>query len=303
MDPVIKKPIFFIGAPRSGTTILFEAFAVHEELAWFSNFMNKFPNWPYTALLSRLSIGGFRGAKKQGNRRIQLRNLIPFPAECYPVWEKCCGSEFLTDFLINNKAHENKRKNTIEYVATVLKFQGKRRFATKLTGPSRIGYIRSIFPDAKFIHIIRDGRAVVNSLFHVDFWLKNRGLSKPWWHGGLTDEDTAVWKQRGKSPAALAALQWRRIIIWAREEARSLGNEQYIEVKYEDFIEQPNLVITQMFKFGCLSNSLQAHRYIKKKSGLKSNNYKYSRQMKKEDISIINEVAGDILSALGYGKM
>ena len=38
-----EKPIFFIGVPRSGTTIIYEQFSKHSDLAWLSNFSAKYP--------------------------------------------------------------------------------------------------------------------------------------------------------------------------------------------------------------------------------------------------------------------
>ena len=41
----ITKPIFMIGVPRSGTTIVFEALSSHEDLGYFTSFTNRFPNF------------------------------------------------------------------------------------------------------------------------------------------------------------------------------------------------------------------------------------------------------------------
>ena len=34
----LERPVFMVGMPRSGTTIIYEALALHEDLGWFSSF-------------------------------------------------------------------------------------------------------------------------------------------------------------------------------------------------------------------------------------------------------------------------
>ena len=112
------------------------------------------------------------------------------------------------------------------------------RLLIKITGWPRIGYLNEIFEDAKFIHVLRDGRAVASSLLHVGFW---RGWYGPqgWRAGLLSPEDQAVWESYDRSFAALAGLEWR-IQMRAMDAARAkLDPKQFFEVKYEDFCEQP----------------------------------------------------------------
>ena len=71
-------------------------------------------------------------------------------------------------------------------VAGVLRYHGKARFAAKLTGPARISYVSSIFPEARFVHVVRDGRAVVQSLMKVEFWGARDRMTRPAWENGLT---------------------------------------------------------------------------------------------------------------------
>ena len=50
----MDKPIFLIGCPRSGTTILLRLIAAHEELAWVSRYVNKLPKRLSLTLLNRV---------------------------------------------------------------------------------------------------------------------------------------------------------------------------------------------------------------------------------------------------------
>ena len=43
----IHQPISSIGIPRSGTTIIYEAFARHKSLGWLTNLAQNFPHSPH----------------------------------------------------------------------------------------------------------------------------------------------------------------------------------------------------------------------------------------------------------------
>lgn len=115
MDSFIYKPIFFIGVPRSGTSIIFEAFSVQEDLSWFPNALETFPEFPIVAISQRISsLFGARGAKKQINKQSKLKNILPHPAECYEIWESCCGKKFLNDYLVGQIATEQEKEKYVK---------------------------------------------------------------------------------------------------------------------------------------------------------------------------------------------
>ena len=59
-----------------------------------------------------------------------------------------------------------------------MKYQGKREFIAEYSGWSRIAFFNEIFPHCRFIHIVRDGRAVANSLLNVSYWKGWEGIHK-----------------------------------------------------------------------------------------------------------------------------
>ena len=65
----IRRPIFLIGMPRSGTSVLSESISLHEDLGCLSNYLNWFPSNPYLAFFHRFTdipiVGWYlRGTKK-----------------------------------------------------------------------------------------------------------------------------------------------------------------------------------------------------------------------------------------------
>jgi hypothetical protein len=139
----------------------------------------------------------------------------------------------------------------------------RNRILIKLTGWSRIGFLNEIFPDAKFIHIVRDGRAVASSYLHINEW-QWRGWYGPysWRYGPLSPEDQAAWEATGKSFAALAGLQWR-IHTRAIDAARALVDpERFLQVRYEDFCDQPLESCRRVVEFAELESSPEFERHV-----------------------------------------
>ena len=77
---VLRQPIIFCGVGRSGTTVISEIVLRHEELAWTSNYQNKFPNCVGINLVRPLTdnkLWRLTGQKRQLNR-VPIYNKLGF---------------------------------------------------------------------------------------------------------------------------------------------------------------------------------------------------------------------------------
>lgn len=119
-------------------------------------------------------------------------------------------------------AHKTRHDVTIAMKETLT--TRKYRLLIKITGWSRIGFLSNIFPTAKFIHLIRDGRAVANSLVNVDWWSGWKGPQNLRW-GKLTPTQEEEWKTHNKSFIALVAIEWK-ILLDAVEDAKKFINHE-----------------------------------------------------------------------------
>jgi len=86
----------------------------------------------------------------------------------------------------------------------------------------RMQLLQRAIPNARFIHLIRDGRDVGVSV---------TGLS---WGADTTEE---------------AAEQWVRQITQARERAATLQPDTYLEVRYEDLVSDPEPTLSRIAEF------------------------------------------------------
>ncbi|UCC38731.1 MAG: sulfotransferase [Candidatus Aminicenantes bacterium] len=286
----IVKPIFIIGSGRSGTTILYNLLSVHPELCWFSNYTDILPRLPYLAVIHNVLDLPFVGEKmKKSILKKKPAKLAILPDEAQKIYHNYCKFEH------RKKTTEHDLTGDIEYrlkktISIHLKSTGKKRFLSKQTANTqRIRIIHKMFPDAYFIHGIRDGRAVANSLYHVKFW-NNMDI---WWLG----EKPSAWKKAGKEPIELCGLHWKKNL----EEIfinKHLFENRYIEVKYEDLARSTKKTIKKIAEFCELSYPKRFNDMIP--SSLQIMNYKWTKELSNYEINVLNNKLKDFLEKLGY---
>jgi hypothetical protein len=153
--------------------------------------------------------------------------------------------------------------------------------------------LERLFPDALFVHLIRDGRDAALSF-----------LSMP---KGLMTE---TWMQP-RDVSAFAG-QWRAEVKAAQRLGRRVGDGRYLEVRYEDLVGDVEQVLRRISTFARLSYehamadyagnvdvSSKPHQQSLKRpptAGLRD----WRLQMSPDDVGSFDRVAGDLLAELGY---
>lgn len=267
----VDRPLFLIGCGRSGTTLLYEALGRHPELGWFSNISQRYPKVPATALASRL-------AEVQPVRARFRRH--PIPAEAHAIFDAVRGGARLADegVLGRHDVAPEEAARLRGLVATHLRLQGKRRFMNKNTrNARRVGYLAEVFPEALFVHVVRDPRATAASLLKVPFWPDLR----LWWKDYRTPADLTA---AGESPALLAAEFWRREVDQIDADGATIDPARWMEIRYEDlvgaFAEQVRLVT----RFAQLEDSPTFDRRLRELE-VSSRNDKFRRLFSSEDLA------------------
>jgi hypothetical protein len=299
----IDRPIFFIGMPRSGTTLMFATFATHPDLGWFSQYQERFPAFPGIAGLARaadLLPGARKGVWRHTESRSLLQRLQIAPIEAWAIWERCCGEKFRFEYLEGVRATPEEQRRARRAVERTLLLQGKPRFATKITGPARIEYLSSIFPDALFVHVIRDGRGAAESIMRYPSWNDTFRMKFPAWRGGLAEAELAEWRERGSSPLELAAMQWRAVVERGRLEAAAHAPGRYHEVRFEDFIADPHPVIETLFGHVGLPSSERTHDYIDDRLEIRDLSASWRGRLSEPETAAVERLCGDLLRELGY---
>ena len=197
------------------------------------------------------------------------------------------------DFLLDAQISDNDKQRIRNIFEKLVQYQKRSRLAFKTTGPGRIGYLKSIFPDAIFIEITREPFANVRSLLKVPFW-KDRGMYKLWWQGAYSEDEqkkVLEWKDR---PALITALQYAKIRDKNLEEAR-LHKAAFYSFAYEDFIKNPENFITKILSVTGLKPSNAIINYLKTLK-IHERNINAFESFDKADQSQLNEILKNYLN-------
>jgi omega-hydroxy-beta-dihydromenaquinone-9 sulfotransferase len=249
----IIKPIIIVGTGRCGSTVFHRLLAKHPNSMWLTAVCERYPDKPEWNRLA-VAAAGSPLLKRLLGRWIR-------PGEQYGFWERhAYGFAEPCRDLVRSDVTARVKKQVRAAFEPMISAKHN-RLLIKITGWPRIGFLNEIFEDAKFIHILRDGRAVASSLLHVDFW---RGYMGPqnWRAGLLSPEDQAVWEASNRSFATLAGLEWRIQMRAIEAARRSLDPKLFFEVKYESFCEQPLDTYRRVLEFAELPQSAEFERQI-----------------------------------------
>ena len=189
-------------------------------------------------------------------------------------------------------------RRQIRETASKITTRERDRLLIKVTGWSRIGFLSEIFEDAKFVHVVRDGRAVANSLLNVYFWEGWRGPEN-WSWGELSAAHKKEWDRHGQSFVVLAAIQWK-ILMDAMESAKtSLSRDNFLELKYEDLCSDPLDTFKAVTEFCELEWTAEFEREIGKRE-LRNTNDKFKQDLTAQQQRDLEEVLGDYLRRYDY---
>ena len=175
-------------------------------------------------------------------------------------------------------------------------FKGKKRFVNKnLENSLRIRFLKKIFPNALFIHLIRDGRAVVRSSYSQT--LEDSYRQK--YEFGFFPKPP-LWREYRNLPLVLRfSHQWVAIIKYIRETASSvLSENNYREILYENFCRDPYTVLRSLDIFCGLAHNKRLYSKIPVR--FRSQNFKWHRDFDSNKIAQIEHVIGELLLDLGY---
>jgi hypothetical protein len=286
----ISRPIFIVGTGRCGSTAFHRLLAKHPQVMWLSGFAYMFPRRPSW---NRWAIGAMANPVLHSLLGGKIR-----PGEQYRFWDEFAYgfSEPSRDLLGTDVTARVKKQ--VRAALTPMLTPRRHRLLAKITGWPRIGFLQEIFPDARFIHILRDGRAVASSLLHIDFWKGWQGPSG-WRAGPLTAEDEAAWEASNRSFVTLAGLEWR-IQMRAMEAARqALSEHEFLEIKYEEFCNRPLETCRQVLEFAELSSSPAFERAIKSAS-IRNMSNRWRDDLTPEQQQLLDDLLREDLQRYGY---
>jgi hypothetical protein len=171
------------------------------------------------------------------------------------------------------------------------KNRNKKRYGDKTPRYiENIPLLARLWPDARFVHLVRDGRDVALSYADVPF---------------------------GPSTVAKAAVLWKERVVLGMQQGRPLGPKRYTELRYERLLANPQEEIEALCSFldldfdpVMLDYSARARAEVLDRARLYNPNVtksiaktrSWDEQMPRAQVEMFEAVAGDTLEELGYER-
>lgn len=273
----VRRPAFILGTGRSGTTVLGMVLSMHREVG----FLNE-PKalwhaiYPDEDLLGSYSLGQarYRLAAEHSSTDV-ARNA-----------HRLFGAYLATSF---------SRRLVDKYPELIF----------------RVPFVRAIFPDARFILLVRNGWDTIQSIDEWQSWIRRDGgaVKDDWWgvnrrkwsllveqlvpeHADLAPHSRVMigWN----SQTAMAAVEW---IVAMREGLALLDRqpEVILRVNYEQLCREPRKTLDEIARFLDLSSDDEAY-FAYGAQTLKSAEIRTPCQIPDEVVAPFNQV----MQRLGY---
>jgi hypothetical protein len=284
--------VFIVGCPRSGTTLLQRLLDCHPQVAVTPE-THWIPRWYEKKKGKGITPDGLV-------RRKLVRKLLAFPR-----FGKLGIDQAELEALI-------KPRGTVSYsrfISALFDLYGKKR-GKQFVGDKTPGYARNLntlhalWPAARFVHLIRDGRDVCLSILS---WQRAKG-----WTAG---EGLARFSSWAEAPLCAAALWWDWHVRLAREAGLAFEPGVYAELRYEALVADPPGECRKLCDFLGIpyEDDLLRHYESRAQDGnagdekppwrpITSGLRDWRVQMPSQDVELFEATAGDLLDELGYPR-
>ena len=271
-----SEPFFVIGAHRSGTTLLRYMLNSHPRL--------------YLPPESEFIPAFFSRSPTRPLNRVEARRILRKIFRLRFVREWRGAPPDINDLVREGETITPARLVNALYTAYANQ-HGAARWGDKTpTYTSHIDLLHCIFPRARFIHLIRDGRDVALSVL-----------------------DT--WGRRAHVDLVFAAHTWKRRVTEAQRSVERLRPELFLELRYEDLVVDPGPQLRRICRFldeDFHPNMLQFH--LTAEESIREGGFhdavrnlltteridRWRREMSASDLRVFEAIAGPTLIGLGY---
>ncbi len=274
------SPVFVVGSARSGTSLVYSVLLA----------TNKFPLYNAETLLLRTCANKYGPLSRKSNYNKFISNWIKSKQFIRSGLDK-------ESFITKAVQHRTTYFDFLDFfMGETAKKQGKNHWAENT--PNHVLEICNIakyFPRAKFIHVIRDGRAVSASLNKLN-WIS---IKQP------------------SLRVMSAGIHWQTQVLSGREQGKMLGH-RYMELYYEKLVCQPEKTLRQLSKFTGINinmhqltatpyGTLGKNNSVYQKNGARNNDLfsknalnRWKNILSSKEQSILNTVIGNTLYDFGY---
>lgn len=273
-DAPLHQPLIFIGPPRAGVSFISDIVFHHEALCWLDENFEKHPDSYFQHKLFHFT-SKFRSFVPKSAPSSLLhyfaKELAPTPSEALSFWDDITHEDidFFRGFAWKQHASPIEIAVIREILSKRVRISKKQKLSLRFTGPSKIKWLKSIFPDAQFVQVIRDPAATVHSIISTQMW-EYQGKHMLWWRGAYSEEDLAQYDALRGDAVASTAFQLNKLLQTTQQEALELKIDM-LQVNYEDFITNPKETLNTIFSYAHLPDDERVHCALSKKEIKNSN--------------------------------
>jgi hypothetical protein len=280
-----KHPIFILGHWRTGTTYLHNLLSQDKQFAFPSTYQTVTPSifLCFENLIKPIVISSLPdkrpqddvdlGADLPNEEEYALGSISPF--SFYNGWIFPKNMSFYNRYVdLNNLSKETVDDFKRIYLKFIKKltfyYKGKQLLIKNPSNTSRVRFLLDIFPNAKFINIIRNP-------YHVFLSMK-RNIEKEMVL--YTLQNPPKWDVFEKSMVDM----YLRMFDKYFEEKNLISKDNLFEIRYEDFLSDPLDGVESIYSIlgidGFNENKDLFIKYIKSQSVIKTQKYKIDEETK-----------------------
>jgi hypothetical protein len=284
---ITKPPVFIIGHWRSGTTFLHELLSYDPQFSYVSLWNTLLPDsflildpikgflsqfLPSTRPMDQIEVAADGPYEEEAGLSV-LYNWSFFHALHFPknAEQQYLKSIHFQDF--TEEEIENWKKIYLKFIKTVsFEHHGKRLILKNPPNSTRIKELLELFPDAKFIHIIRNPYKVYLSTKKM----RTKVLDKLALQDAYEDD---IENQ--------VINNYIRLMNSFFKQKDKIPNKNYIEIRYEDLVSEPLKQVKMIYEKLSLPGFIKAKPYLEKYLESKKD---YKTNVYSIDKNIINKV-------------
>ncbi|MFW6061586.1 MAG: sulfotransferase family protein [Planctomycetota bacterium] len=255
MDTNIDRPVFLVGTGRCGSTMLYSLLGQHPDLAFTTGFLAHWPDRPAWHRLALRTVDcpvvgpWLQSRLLHGEPWTYWNHHVPGFAE--PMRDMR-GSDLTVS-----------ARKGVERALAEIPAGRRQRVFVKFTGWTRVELIGEVCPDARVVHVVRNPRAVANSLLAQPWWCGWRGPTA-WRWGELSAGERRTWEKHDRGFEVLAAIQWKKIVEAFQQSLQREPSlrEHVTSVRYDRLCDDLPGTIGQILAFCQLRHDAQFTRAV-----------------------------------------
>ena len=240
---IIKKypPVFIIGAPRCGSTLLYKVLTERFKFSYFSNFTAKFYKTPICGTLLQ-KILGIRARRGDYNFNYGQVEGLGSPNECGGFWYRWFPRG-LHVYLNPGETQAGVLKELRDEIGGISAVTKRPVIFKNLYNSMRIAPIIEAIPEAVFIVCHRD--KIDNALSVLKGRTKNLHSKDKWWSLPPKEIDYLANLSWAEQIAGQVYYTYQQI----EDDKKRFGTERFIENKYEEFCANVHSSVTRIEEF------------------------------------------------------